>query len=594
VDPHRALGLFLASHSSFDTGAEWVIALGCVLTLYRTIQLELTQTNTDLLAAKEVLQELVDRDSLTGLANRRALPIILRESDTTGATILFFDLNDFKLINDSYGHQIGDDCLKRFARALQASFRPDDHVIRYAGDEFVVVAPGLDPDQLAPESTSSATASNSTAPARRSPSPSASPSSRSREIPRPRCALRMKRCTGTSHAKRGSCGPGDPGGCQLSHRATDNRQPTTTIHAERARTQPGVRWPQPPLLYVTAANEHTKAVAAAAALQKLSQVHQPATSNAGVYNVPTQPSEEPMPNGNTSAELPLTSEASEEKLEDLLALCLSGGGYRAMLFHLGTLWYLNDAGYLPKLDRVSSVSGGSITAGVLATRWNATAVRCERQGIELRTSSSRRCASWPGPRSTSAASGRHLSAGHDQRPHHLLLLEDPLRQGHAAGLRRQAALRHQRHQPADRRAVPLLEAVHRRLSRGHDPESDHERGRGGRGVVGISAGALAGADRLQAQRLDESRTDDCGREPFTTKVVLTDGGVYDNMGIETAWKRCKRVLVSDGGAKYQPEENPPRRLGAAVAAHELDDRQSGAQPAQAAGGLRVRQSERRA
>jgi NTE family protein len=52
-----------------------------------------------------------------------------------------------------------------------------------------------------------------------------------------------------------------------------------------------------------------------------------------------------------------------------LALCLSGGGYRAMLFHLGVLWRLNEAGVLPKLDRVSSVSGGSITAGVLALHW---------------------------------------------------------------------------------------------------------------------------------------------------------------------------------------------------------------------------------
>src|SRR5215217_1973444 len=52
-----------------------------------------------------------------------------------------------------------------------------------------------------------------------------------------------------------------------------------------------------------------------------------------------------------------------------LALCLSGGGYRAMLFHLGVLWRLNEAGILLRLDRVSSVSGGSIIAGVLALNW---------------------------------------------------------------------------------------------------------------------------------------------------------------------------------------------------------------------------------
>src|SRR5437868_197267 len=52
-----------------------------------------------------------------------------------------------------------------------------------------------------------------------------------------------------------------------------------------------------------------------------------------------------------------------------IALCLSGGGYRAMLFHLGSLWRLNECGYLPKLARISSVSGGSISAGVLGLKW---------------------------------------------------------------------------------------------------------------------------------------------------------------------------------------------------------------------------------
>jgi diguanylate cyclase (GGDEF)-like protein len=140
--------LFLAAHSSFAAAAEWVIALGCVLTLYRTIQRELSESNDALVASKEVLQDLVDRDSLTGLANRRALPSVLRQSFDTGATILFFDLNDFKIINDSYGHAAGDECLKRFSRALLATFRPDDHVIRYAGDEFVVIAHGVEPPRL--------------------------------------------------------------------------------------------------------------------------------------------------------------------------------------------------------------------------------------------------------------------------------------------------------------------------------------------------------------------------------------------------------------------------------------------------------------
>jgi hypothetical protein len=52
-----------------------------------------------------------------------------------------------------------------------------------------------------------------------------------------------------------------------------------------------------------------------------------------------------------------------------VALCLSRGGYRAMLFHLGALWRLNEVGLLKSLVRVSSFSGGSITAGMLGLKW---------------------------------------------------------------------------------------------------------------------------------------------------------------------------------------------------------------------------------
>src|SRR5438309_2152443 len=58
-----------------------------------------------------------------------------------------------------------------------------------------------------------------------------------------------------------------------------------------------------------------------------------------------------------------------EGVESGIGLALSGGGFRATLFHVGSLWRLNELGYLPKLSRISSVSGGSITSGVLARRW---------------------------------------------------------------------------------------------------------------------------------------------------------------------------------------------------------------------------------
>ena len=58
-----------------------------------------------------------------------------------------------------------------------------------------------------------------------------------------------------------------------------------------------------------------------------------------------------------------------EKLEEGIALALSGGGFRAMVFHLGALLRINEVGLLAKLTRVSSVSGGSITAAALAMSW---------------------------------------------------------------------------------------------------------------------------------------------------------------------------------------------------------------------------------
>jgi len=139
-----AVNTFVAMSSSLDAGAEWLIALGCVLALYDTIGKDLSRINTDLEVTKEELRILSHRDPLTGVFNRRRLPDIMHDSRLTGATILFFDLDDFKDINDIHGHHVGDEALRRFARVLQSSFRPGDHVIRYAGDEFLVVGQGIE------------------------------------------------------------------------------------------------------------------------------------------------------------------------------------------------------------------------------------------------------------------------------------------------------------------------------------------------------------------------------------------------------------------------------------------------------------------
>ena len=60
-------------------------------------------------------------------------------------------------------------------------------------------------------------------------------------------------------------------------------------------------------------------------------------------------------------------------------LALSGGGYRATLFHIGSLWRLNELGWLKRLAEITSVSGGSITAGWLGLRWKERAVRWKYQ-----------------------------------------------------------------------------------------------------------------------------------------------------------------------------------------------------------------------
>jgi diguanylate cyclase (GGDEF)-like protein len=100
---------------------------------------------TDRKAEEEQLRGLVDRDPLTGLFNRRRFrqEVELRRAKAqrygSNATVLLLDIDDFKSVNDAYGHHVGDRVLLRVADILRRQTRQTDIVARLGGDEFAVL-----------------------------------------------------------------------------------------------------------------------------------------------------------------------------------------------------------------------------------------------------------------------------------------------------------------------------------------------------------------------------------------------------------------------------------------------------------------------
>lgn len=158
----KALGKHLSGHSQFldcehrirkkNGDYIWVSLRGFASTNEQGGQ-RISGSQADISERKEHEQRMsyaAFHDPLTGLANRRQLDQLLHDSmqrsqqaGTRETALLFIDLDNFKQVNDNYGHKAGDFLLVEIARRLQNCLRPGDHLGRFGGDEFVVLLDDL-------------------------------------------------------------------------------------------------------------------------------------------------------------------------------------------------------------------------------------------------------------------------------------------------------------------------------------------------------------------------------------------------------------------------------------------------------------------
>ena len=268
-----------------------------------------------------------------------------------------------------------------------------------------------------------------------------------------------------------------------------------------------------------------------------------------------------MPERDYSLEAtsPVEGDPTEERegAQPGLALCLSGGGYRAMLFHVGSLWRLNELGYLPKLERISSVSGGSITAGTLGRNWR----RLQFDGRGMANNLGQ-CLVEPIREVAARTIDEASIIGGILSPESISERVTDAYRKHIFG---SATLQDLPDRP--RFVINATNVQTGTLWRFSKPYmADYKVGmiKSPQEEIAVAVAASSSFPpvlspfrlELDPGRFDAESKGPLHKIPFTSDVVLTDGGVYDNLGLETAWKRYQTILVSDGGGQMAPEAEP--------------------------------------
>jgi diguanylate cyclase (GGDEF)-like protein len=143
--------------------AMWILcAIGWPTTAAFMLRRQLRKSDAALRLLGEVNQALelearelagqVHLDPLTGVLNRQGLRAVLMSTSTLMAdpmSVIFIDVDHFKAINDGHGHDVGDEVLRKFAQVLASSLRSSDQLVRWGGEEFLIICPATRLDQAA-------------------------------------------------------------------------------------------------------------------------------------------------------------------------------------------------------------------------------------------------------------------------------------------------------------------------------------------------------------------------------------------------------------------------------------------------------------